>query len=401
MALIQPSTPAPKQSIALLNLGFRTFFLAGGLFAVIVMLMWGHLYFHGSSTLPERLGGVTWHAHEMLFGYALAVIAGFLLTAVQNWTNIQTLHGWPLLLLTLIWAAARVLPFSGLDSALWLMAGFDLVFLVGLLVALSVPVVRVRQWPQLAVLGKLALLLVANGLFYLGMLELMGPDAVRWGLYLGLYTVISLILMMLRRVMPMFVKNGTDERAEVRNARWLDIASLVLFLLFMIAEVFWPQWIGGNLLAAALFVLHSLRLWYWHAVGIWRKPLLWVLYLGYVFIVLGFALKAASAWLAINPFLSVHAFAVGGIGVTTAGMMSRVSLGHTGRNVFAPPRILVPIFALLVLGALVRVLPPLLLPGLYAWWIGIALACWVAGFALFVAVYGPMFVRPRVDGRFG
>lgn len=393
--------PPPTRSMALLNLGFRPFFLLGGLFAVVSMLVWTGMYFGARISLPDGLNGVTWHAHEMIFGYALAVIAGFLLTAVRNWTDIQTLHGRPLLALALLWGIARVLPFSGLGPALWLMAVLDSVFLLGLLAALTRPIVQAKQWRQIAVIGKLGFMLVANGLFYLGVLELVTPQAVRWGLYLGLYLVISLVLMLLRRVMPMFIERGTEAHTRVRNWHWLDVGSLVLFSLFIVIEVFRPYWLAGNLVAAALFVLHLIRLWNWHTAGIWRTPLLWVLYLGYGFIVLGFGLEAASAWVAINPFLTVHAFALGGIGVVTAGMMSRVSLGHTGRNVFAPPRILFLVFALLIAGTVSRVFLPLFLPALYPWWMAVAQACWISGFALFVGVYGPMLIRPRVDGRFG
>ncbi len=244
-------------------------------------------------------------------------------------------------------------------------------------------------------------MLASNVLFYLGLLEVLPPIAIQWGLYSGLYLVVSLILLMGRRVIPFFIEKGVDEQATIKNWKWLDISSLFLFLIFVVVEVFFSKPVFSQSLAAILFVLHSIRLWGWYAKGIWEKPLLWILYIGYSFIVLGFGLKAISAWLVMSPWISVHAFAVGGIGLITVGMMSRVALGHTGRNVFEPPAILSKLFVLLIIAAVLRILFPIALPELHLWWVGLSQAFWISGFALFAFTYAPMLIKARIDGRFG
>ena len=156
-----------------------------------------------------------------------------------------------------------------------------------------------------------------------------------------------------------------------------------------------------SLLSAVLVILHVIRMIGWYSHQIWSKPLLWVLFVAYASLVGGFALKAAQCCFDISPLLAVHAFAYGGIGVITLGMMSRVILGHTGRNVFEPPAVLFWCFALLVAGAIVRVLLPLLALNLYSYWIGISQLLWILAFTVFLFVFAPMLLSPRVDGRDG
>jgi uncharacterized protein involved in response to NO len=244
------------------------------------------------------------------------------------------------------------------------------------------------------------LLLISNLLFYLGALGLVA-DGVRWGLYSGLYMLIALVLVMGRRVIPFFIEKGTDSDVIVRNWKWLDITSLVLLLLLWVIDVFSEYRFIVSLIAALLFIVHVIRMIGWYTSAIWNKPLLWVLYLAYLSIVTGFLLKSLEYWLVISPFLSVHAFAYGGIGVMTLGMMSRVTLGHTGRNVSEPPAVLFWCFVLLLAGAVVRVVFPLFNNGLYVYWIGLSQILWIASFVVFLVVYTPMLVTPRIDGRDG
>ena len=154
-------------------------------------------------------------------------------------------------------------------------------------------------------------------------------------------------------------------------------------------------------IAAALFVVHVVRMAGWYSSSLWSKPLLWVLYVAYAFIVFGFLLKAADLWSNVMPTLYIHAFAYGGIGVMTIGMMARVILGHTGRNVLSPPKVLAYVFALMVSGAVARVVLPLFDPGLYPVWIAASQLIWVAAFLIFIVVYTPMLLKTRIDGRDG
>ena len=150
-----------------------------------------------------------------------------------------------------------------------------------------------------------------------------------------------------------------------------------------------------------LFALHLVRLLGWYTPGIWKKPLLWILYLAYAALVAGFALKAGVYLFGISPYLALHAFAVGGIGMMTLGMMARVALGHSGRNVFDPPPVLKLVFALVLVALLARVLLPLLAQGYYLVWIGLSQWLWIAAFAVFFRVYFPILTRPRIDGQDG
>lgn len=384
---------------ALHHLGFRPFFLAGALFSVAAVAVWFWLYRSGAALPMRVLPPITWHAHEMIYGYALAVVAGFLLTAVSNWTGVRTLHGLPLIALALVWLAARLMPLVG-DAALAPMAVLDLSFLVVLSVAVLHPIVKARQWPQIGVWSKVALLLLSNALFYLGLFGVL-ENGVQWGIYSGLYLIISLILLMLRRVLPFFIERGVEGQLTLTNRTWVDMSSLVLMLAFWVVEVFLSLPKFSALLAALLFLLHGLRMIDWHTPGIWRKPLLWALYLGYGWITAGFALIALAKFGALNPWLAVHAFAYGGIGMVTLGMMARVSLGHTGRNVFEPPAVVAPMFLFLLLGALTRVAAPLLAPQFYLLWMEAAQLLWVVAFASFTVVYAPFLVLPRIDGRYG
>jgi uncharacterized protein involved in response to NO len=384
---------------AILNLGFRPFFSAAAVFSVLAMLGWTAMYQAGWRPEPHSLAPAVWHAHEMIFGYGFAVIAGFLLTAVRNWTGIQTLHGYPLLLLALGWLTARVLFFFDMPGTLPLQALCDGAFELGLIISLLIPIYRARQWKQLGILSKLVLLLASNLVFYAGLQGLVA-DGVRIGLYSGVYLVIALIIVMASRVFPFFIERGVGRAVQLTSRPWLDGAGLVLFLAFWLADLARPDSTPVVVLALALTLVHLAKMAGWYTPGIWSRPLLWVLYLGYGWIVAGFALKAAVA-LGVSPLLSLHAFAVGGIGMITLGMMARVALGHTGRNVAEPPAVLSVAFALLLAGTAVRVLLPLLVPAWYRDWVGLAQLLWLLAFGLFLARFLPMLARPRVDGQPG
>ena len=396
----QPGQHVATGNNAVLNLGFRPFFAAAAVFAVFSMTVWMGVYVFGGQWSLAGLSAVSWHAHEMLYGYGMAVIAGFLLTAVKNWTGVQTLHGMPLLLLFLLWLTARVLLLLGDAGMLVWAAVADGLFNLSLLAALCWPVFKVRQFKQVGILSKIMLLMLANLLFYAGVLEWY-PWGVQAGLTSGVYLIMALIFVMSRRVLPFFIERGVDQPATLTNRAWLDGASLLLFLAFWIADIVEPDSLLVAWLAGALCVLHAIRLANWYAAGIWGKPLLWVLYLAYVAIAIGFALKVAVYVFGISPFLPLHVFTYGGVGLFTLGMMARVTLGHTGRNILEPPAAVVWMFGLLVIGSVVRVALPLFDVAHYVLWMGISQVLWILAFSLFLWVFLPMLFRPRTDGQFG
>jgi len=387
-------------SFALFRLGFRPFFLTAALFSVIAMSIWMVQLVFSVKVLPSDITPMFWHAHEMIYGYALAAIAGFLLTAVRNWTGIQTIHGLPLKLLLLFWILARIA--SLIPGPYALVAGMVMgnLFIACLSISITIPVVRARLWKNMSVVSKIYFILVGNIIYFLGLFGIF-PDGERIGIYIGLYMILSLILVLSRRVIPMFIEGGVGYAVSLKNHLWVDISGFLLFLAFAVSDIFFTYPALTAWLAAALFVLHCIRLWGWHTHGIWRKPFLWVLYLAYVWIILGFGLRFITFIAGISPYLAVHAFTVGGIGMMTLGMMSRVSLGHTGRSIMRPPSGVGPMFFMLFLGAFVRVVFPLMFAGHYLLWIGVSQALWIMTFTLFLYIYAPILIRPRIDGQRG
>jgi len=384
---------------ALFQLGFRPFFLASALFAIISMAIWMAETTFSIPLLPTHTFPTFWHAHEMIYGYGLAVIAGFLLTAVRNWTGIQTAQGKSLQWLLLLWVLARL---ANLMSGQWAQMTaviLDSLFILYLAIALTLPVVRAKKWKNLTVVSKIYFFLIGHLIYIFGILGLL-PDGQRIGIYIGLYMVLSLILLLSRRVMPMFIENGVGYSVTLKNHAWLDIACLIFFLAFAITDIFFAAPMLMASFAATLVVLHSIRIWGWHTYGLWQKPLLWVLYIAYIWVIIGFALKAAVVF-GLSPFLATHALAVGGIGMMSLGMMARVSLGHTGRNIMQPPSGIALAFSMLLLGAFIRVILPILWAGYDALWIAMSQTLWIAAFSLFAYLYAFILIRPRIDGKAG
>jgi uncharacterized protein involved in response to NO len=394
----EPST-RPATRFALWNLGFRPFFLFAGIFAVLSMALWMHIYIFN---LPFPTTGISvyqWHAHEMIYGYSMAVIAGFLLTAVQNWTGKPTASGKALIALVGLWVIARMAMLFG-DRFIAIAGIFDMLFMLGLMIAVAMPIVEAKQWKQLGVLSKLVLLMLGNLCFYLGALGMLLPGTY-WGIYGGLLLVIGLILTIARRVVPFFIERGVGYPVQLYNAKWLDIASFVLFALFFIAELFLATPGLVFVLAGALSIVTSVRLYGWHTAGIWKKPLLWSLFVALLFIDLGFLMFALNIVIDVPRLLAIHAFAVGGVGLITLAMMSRVSLGHTGRDIGNPPLVVSIACLCLIAAALFRVLVPLVAMDQYPMWIMISQILWIAAFGLFVFRYLPILIRQRADGRPG
>jgi len=386
--------PSPA-AWALFGLGFRPFFLAAGLYAILMMVLW--LLVLGGVMTPGELPSLVWHGHEMVFGFTVAVIAGFLLAAAQNWTGLRTPSGRPLAALFLLWLAGRLgFLIPGLPSGL--VALIDLAFLPALAITLAWPILRTKQLHNYPFPILLLALAAANALVHAEALHWTSGTA-RPGLHLAVYVVIMIITLMGGRVIPYF----TDNKLRTRARRWKTIEWLVpaATLVTLIAAVAAPQSPVTALLAAVAAIAHAIRLAGWYTSKYWSVPLLWVLHLGYAWVPLGFALLALSAagWDAAAGS-ALHAFTAGAIGVLTLGMMARLSLGHTGRPL-EPPPIMTLAFVTINLAALARVALPLLFPAAYTRGMDVAGLIWIAAFGLFVAVYGPMLLRPRVDGKPG
>jgi uncharacterized protein involved in response to NO len=399
--LIQINKPNPESAkkLALFNLGFRPFFLGASIFAVISMTTWMLVYFSYVSISVENISISQWHAHEMLYGYGMAVVAGFLLTAVKNWTGIPTAFGKPLMALFALWSAARVLFLFGSAILPWA-ASADLLFGLMLIVAIAMPIVKAKQWGQLAVVSKLIFLWVGNIVFYLGCFGIL-TSGMQYAINGAVLLFISLILMIGRRVIPFFIERGTETRVQLKQYKWLDISILVFFVALFINAIFIQIPYLSAIFAWMLFALNGYRLFNWHTAGIWRVSLLWSLYLSAWFINFGFLFCGLQAKSGSFTILTLHMFTIGGIGLMTLSMMSRVALGHTGRDVRMPSRWLRLAFAGLVVSVLFRVVVPMFTSQFYMGWMLLAAILWIMSFAIFVVIYTPILLKPRADGAFG
>lgn len=393
---IAPPPPArPPKDLAPFALGFRPFFLLAGLSALALMSGWLVLWTRASPTAYYGLAG--WHGHEMLYGYGLAVVAGFLLTAVRNWTGLPTPTGGRLATLAGLWLAGRLAPLAYPALPGVLVALLDWLFLPALMAALAGPLWRGQNRANRVFLPLLGAMALANLLIHLEALGL-APFATQ-GVGLMLNLLLILVTLVGGRVMPFFTEKavaGSRPRQDPRLERAVYGLLLALLILEPLAPRGWPL----ALLAGATAIAQGLRLAGWHDRRVWSIPILAVLYVGFGWLVLGLALKALAALGLFPPTLATHALGLGAIGVITLGMMARVSLGHTGRPMRSSPLINLA-FLLLNLGALARVFGPLL-PGVpYAGVVHLAGTLWLLAFLLFCWVYLPILARPRVDGQPG
>lgn len=377
-------------------LGFRPFFLLAGAAALIFVTQW-LLMWVGRWPADGYYGFIGWHAHEMLFGYGLAVIAGFLLTAVPNWTGIPTPTGPPLAGLALLWLAGRLVPFAYPVVPGIVVAVVDLLFLPALMWALSVPLWKGANKVNRVFLPLLGGMWLANLLIHSQPLELFATAGLGQNLMLNL--ILLLIAIIGGRVMPFFTEKAVPEARSIRSKR-LEQWSFGLLLLLIGIELVAPREPLVGVTAAGVAVTQALRIAGWHHKGVWHIPILWVLYTGFGWLVLGFALKTLGAAGLFPPNLAVHALAVGAIGVLTLGMMSRVALGHSGRPLETSKSMNLA-FVLLNLGAAARVFGPLAVPDNYIGTVHMAGGLWLMAFLIFVVHTAPILLKPRVDGRPG
>lgn len=386
---------------ALFNFPFRLFFLLTGLYGVVTVGAWMS-YLFGGLALPLGWSSVHWHAHEMLFGLTSAAIAGFLLTAMCNWTGAPPLHGGALLGLACLWLAGRVMMWT----ASWWPAGWvavvDLLFLPWMAIYVARVLLAHGNKRNLIMVAILLLLTLANGMMHAGFMTGSG-----FWLTLGQLTAFNLITLMMvvigGRIIPLFTINwlrntGGDIAAVAPSAR-LDRVALITTALLVPAD--WLMgfpWITG-FLAAVAGVLHGARLATWGGWKTGREPLLWILHLGYVWIVVALLLKGAAAFNLVAASVWQHALGVGAMGTLILGIMTRVALGHTGRSLALPP-FGVLIYLVITLGALSRVLTAVHVMD-YRAGLSIAAIGWTLAFSLFVLIYWPILSRPRADGRPG
>jgi uncharacterized protein involved in response to NO len=377
---------------ALFSYGFRPFFFLGALFAGCAILVWLPLL-HGHLLLTTAFAPRDWHVHEMLFGYVPAVVTGFLLTAVPNWTGRLPLQGTPLAALVLIWIAGRLaVTFSSLIG--WpLAAAIDAAFLVTLAVVIAREIVTGRNWRNLKVVAIVSLLAAGNIAFHLeAALRGVADTATR----VGIAAIILLIVLVGGRIVPSFTRNWLARQGDGPLPAPLDRFDQIAIVASVAALAAWvalplaPAVGGALVLAGALQVIRLAR---WTGYRTASEPLVLILHVGYAFIPIGFVLVGAAAFIAIPESAGIHAWTTGAIGTMTLAVMTRASLGHTGHDLAASLATR-SIYVLIVIAACARI-HAALAPAWSGPLLELAALAWAGAFIGFAAVYGPLLWRRR------
>lgn len=390
--------PVADSAFPLFRAGFRPFFLAAGVQAALMVPLWLAQVLSGVS-LNLSYPSLLWHGHEMIFGFAGAAIAGFLLTAVPNWTGGGGLRGGRLAALAGLWLAAR-LAFAG--AALvptWIGAVLSLAFLPCLALALAPSLIKAGKWRNIAFVPILLLLTLANALVQSEILGL--TQTGRLGLWGGVFIILTMIAIIGGRIIPGFTQSGlrmAGIMVQTSSKPWLDKTAIALLVAAGIAQLALP----GSILAGGLCLLasiaHFARMKGWQGWRTGPVPLLWVLHLGYLWLPLGLGLLGLSSFVPVlTPQAAFHGLTVGCIGMMVLGVMSRAALGHSGRSL-VPARPTVIAYGLIMAAAVLRVFGVLASMSAGLWLSGLL---WSCGFALYVTVYAPICLSPRSDGRAG
>lgn len=389
-----PVQAAKREPPAILTLAFRPFFLAASLWSALALALWIVLFITGRA-LPSRFNPLSWHIHEMLFGFALAAIAGFMLTAIPNWTGRTPIRGAPLGGLALLWVLGRVACLTSALIPFRLAAAIDLAFPFFLCAVAAREIIAARNWRNLAMPVPIGVLGFADLLMYLESAGFAVPPGLGWRL--GLATIIVLISVIAGRIVPSFTRNWLVKRGVTGLPAvhgLLDRAALSSLHVGLIGWAFFPaSWPLGVLLLLAA-ALNFWRLVRWRGDATLSEPLLTILHMGYAWVIGGAALLGATMLTsAIPEAAAIHAFTAGAIGTMILAVMTRVALGHTGRPLEAD-RVTALIYVLVNLAAATRVVGSVA-GGWFLLLVSISAVLWVASFALFAIRYGPMLTAPR------
>ena len=378
----------------MLQLGFRPFYSLASTFAIVAVIVWLSA-FAGFLSTGDYLHGAVWHSHEMLFGFSAAVIAGFLFTAVRNWTGLPTPTGAALAGIAVLWVLARVLIISGPST---LAAIVDMLFLPAVALAIAFPIFRSENVRNYKVLAILFALVVSNGVFHLASLGYVRPSLSRLSLFVSIDIVVVLMALVGGRVIPAFTKNAVPEATSRHNV-WVEFVTFAAMMAVIFVEVLSGAWTPPVFSMAVLLTVvaaaHAARLALWDPLKTIDNPLLWMMPTAYSWIPVAFLLRALAAENIVPSSAWIHAITMGAISGLMLAMMMRSSLGHTGRKLVAG-RSDMAAFLLLQLAAIVRVVASIGAGDAYRFWIVVSGVLWVLAFLLFVVRYVPMLSGPRV-----
>lgn len=389
-------TPIPRgitrTGPVLFSYGFRPFFFAAGVWAVAAMVLWIGALTAGWS-IGGSYGAPYWHAHEMLFGYSSAALAGFLLTAIPNWTGRLPVSGRPLIVLFALWCAGRLALLAPDLLGMSVSIAIDLAFLPLLFLICGREILVGRKWKDLKILGALLALTLANLSFHL--LVAQGGD-VGLANRLGVGAFVMLVSIMGGRVVPSFTRNWLAKRGSIELPKpygQFDTIALLAGLLALALWVALPEVLPTVLLCLLAGALHLIRLWRWRGWLCWDEKLVLVLHLGYAFVPMGFLAIAAAQRGWIDPVSALHLFTIGAIGVMTLAIMSRATRGHTGLPLAASP-MTVASYTALIAAALLRPVASIW-PDFATELLATTGLLWITAFALYVIEYAPVLLRRR------
>jgi uncharacterized protein involved in response to NO len=382
-----------RSTPSVLTQGFRPFFLAAGLWSIVALSIW-IVMLTTDRTLPSRFDPLSWHIHEMVFGFVMAAIAGFLLTAIPNWTRRLPISGLPLALLVSLWLLGRLICLVSALVPFWLSVAVDLSFPAVLVAVAAREIVVGRNWRNLPMVVPVSVLGIANLLMHLEADGFAVPTGLGWRL--GLAAVVILISVVAGRIVPSFTRNWLGKRgaAELPSVHGLvDRAALGILHLGLLG---WAFDLDTRYVGAALLLGAALNLWRmlrWRGSATAAEPLLWVLHVGYGWLAVGAGLLGlATLGVVVPPSAAIHALTAGAIGSMILAVMTRTTLGHTGRSLSAN-RVTSLIYILAGLAAVVRVAAALeddwATPLLIA-----SASLWIAGFAIFLLSYGRFLIKP-------
>ena len=376
----------------MLSQGFRPFFLLAGIWAPLSMGLFIAM-FQSYIALPTAFGTLAWHFHELLFGYVAAVLAGFALTAIPNWTGRLPLQGRPLLALVLMWLAGRVAVAVSALIGVWAAAAVDLLFLAALATVILREIIAGQNWRNLPVAAAVTLFFLCNGLVHSETLGLV--DSGGRAQKLSITVVIILISLIGGRIIPSFSRNWLAQRGAARLPRLFARFDRFTIAVTLIALAWWavapPGPVSGGLAAVAA-VLNLIRLARWQGLATRTEPLLWVMHLGYLWIPVGLALMALGSWVpGVAQTSTIHALTVGAIGTMTLAVMSRAALGHTNQPLHAGAGLTLA-YCLVTAAAILRISASLW-DGAFLPLVSAAVIAWIAAFLFFLGVVGPVLVK--------
>ena len=373
--------------------GFRPFFFLGALYSVVSLAIWGGFY-AGHITPPGfLLDPVSWHAHEMLYGYTMAIVAGFLLTAVANWTGGAPARQMHLAGLCLLWLLGRFVMNVDLDLPFWAITLAETAFIPVLALSLAIPLIKSWNKRNFIFLTLLGVLFACDLAFLI--------TVKKTPLYIALMVVLTMISLVGGRIIPAFTVAAlrrTGIQAFQTPQEKMDIAALVSLAAVALCLIFAKDTLFLALCAGLSALIHGLRMRHYHTTKTLSDPMLWILHMGYLWLVIGLFMLSLTGFGILAIPSVIHALTAGCIGSMTLGMICRVTLGHTGRNLIASKMTTVS-FLMIQIAALMRVFGPLFMPDKMAEWITGAAFLWAACFAIYLLIYTPMLIAPRPDGR--